>query len=219
MQPAPQKHSEVVYRKTGPGSSRTTFAERARGYAPAITPLVVGFLLLLAVILVLGLRSAAEMDNVASDARIRTQAYSTRLSNLLNLRLTLTELNNEARLRDAAEARRELTPPLELKLDQARDEAKTSLNNLGEPPPGKEDEKDWNELKSTVQSYIEVTRDRREYNQKGLIAFPRLKRASTKCSQTCSGGMKRLGRRWQQFIGLPRKPFAPGSWLRFLSVP
>ena len=49
--------------------------------------------------------------------RIRTQGYSTRLSNLLNLRLKLTELNNEARLRDAAEARGELRPPLDVKLD------------------------------------------------------------------------------------------------------
>src|SRR5262245_14900857 len=132
MQPAPEKHSEVVYRKT-PGSGASSFAERARGYAPALTPLIVGFLLLLAVILVLGVRSANKLDDVASDARIRTQAYSTRLSSLLELQLKLTNLNNEARIRDAAEARRELTPPLELKLDQARSKAKAALDNLGAP--------------------------------------------------------------------------------------
>ena len=174
MQPALQKQSEVVYRKTGPATGPTSFAERARGYAPAIMPLIVGFLLLLAVILVLGLHSATQLDNVASDARIRTQAYSTRLSNLLNLRLRLTELNNEARLRDAAEARRELMPPLEVKLAGARNDARDALDTLGEPPPGEQDGKDWNELKETVRSYLEITKDRKLYNQKGFDHFSKV---------------------------------------------
>ena len=174
MKPAPQKQSDVVYRKTVPRSSAGGFAERARGYAPAIMPLIVGFLLLLAVILVLGLKSANKLDDIASDARIRTQAYSSRLSSLLNLRLKLTELNNEARLRDAAESRRELTPPLDLKLDSARDEAKKALNSLGEAPAEEYLAKEWNQLKENVQSYIEVTRDRREYNQKGFARFAKV---------------------------------------------
>ena len=177
MQPAPQKHSETVYRKT-PGSTKNS--DRLTGYAPALTPLIVGFLLLLAVILVLGVRSGTKVDDVASDARIRTQGYSTRLSNLLNLRLALTELNNEARLRDAAEARRELTPPLEVKLDRARAEARTALDKLGGPPPGEQDEKAWNELKETVQSYIPITNDRREYNQKGFELFFKVEQSFNK---------------------------------------
>ena len=179
MQPAPQK-SEVVYRRTGPGSSTGGFAERARGYAPALMPLIVGFLLLLAVILVLGLHSDSQLDNVASDARIRTQAYSTRIKNLLTLRLKLTELNNEARIRDAAEARRELKPPLELKLASAKADARTALDTLGGPPPGEQDQKDWNALKETVQSYLEVTNDRKEYNQKGFDRFVRVENSFNK---------------------------------------
>lgn len=179
MQPAAQK-SEVVYRKTGPGSSTGGFAERARGYAPALMPLIVGFLLLLAVILVLGMHSASQLDNVASDARIRTQAYSTRIRNLLTLRLKLTELNNEARIRDAAEARRELTPPLEVKLASAKEEARKAFDNLGGPPPGEQEQKDWNALKETVQSYLEVTNDRKEYNQKGFDRFLRVENSFNK---------------------------------------
>ena len=176
MQPAPQKHTEVVYRKT-PFSTKS---DRLTGYAPALTPLIVGFLLLLAVILVLGLRTERKLDDVASDARIRTQGYSNRLSNLLNLRLKLTELNNEARLRDAAEARRELTPPLEVKLDGARGEARRALENLGGPPPGEDHEKDWNQLKEAVQSYIQITNDRRDYNQKGFELFSNVERSFNK---------------------------------------
>jgi hypothetical protein len=134
MRPAPDKHPEVVYRRT-PASPGAGFAERARGFAPALTPLIVGFLLLLAVILVLGLQSARRMDDVASNSRMLTQGYSTRLSKLLELRLQLTKLESEARLRDVSETSRQLTPPLQVRLDEARTEAGTALANLGPPPP------------------------------------------------------------------------------------
>ena len=171
MKPPPQKELGVVYRRR---RRSTKSPERLTGFAPALMPLIVGFLLLLAVIAALGLRSATKLDDVASDARMRTQAYSARISRLLNLRLKLTELNNEARIRDAAESRKELTPPFDVKLDQARDRAKTALDDLGEPPPGEQDKVDWNKLTQNVQSYIEVTRDRREFNQKGFGQFARV---------------------------------------------
>ena len=147
MQPPSEKEFGVVYRRRRRSAKSP---ERLTGYAPALMPLIVGFLLLLAVIAVLGLRSATKLDDVASDARMRTQAYSTRISRLLNLRLKLTELNNEARIRDAAESRRELTPPFDVKLDQARERAKTALNDLGEPPPGEQDKVDWKKLTQNV---------------------------------------------------------------------
>jgi signal transduction histidine kinase len=171
MKPPPEKELGVVYRRR---RRSTKSPERLTGFAPALMPLIVGFLLLLAVIAALGLRSATKLDDVASDARMRTQAYSARISRLLNLRLKLTELNNEARIRDAAESRKELTPPFDVKLDQARDRAKTALDDLGEPPPGEQDKVDWNKLTQNVQSYIEVTRDRREFNQKGFGQFARV---------------------------------------------
>ena len=87
-----------------PGGRLVHSAERVRGYAPAITPLVVGFLLLLAVLLVLGLRAATKMDDVASNARILTQGYSARLSRILELRLRLNQLDSEARVRDVTQS-------------------------------------------------------------------------------------------------------------------
>src|SRR6185436_10241285 len=177
MKRPPQKELGVVYRRR---RRSTKSPERLTGFAPALMPLIVGFLLLLAVIAALGLRSATKLDDVASDARMRTQAYSARISRLLNLRLKLTELNNEARIRDAAESRKELTPPFDVKLDQARDRAKTALDDLGEPPPGEQDNVDWNKLTQNVQSYIEVTRDRREFNQKGFGQFARVEESFNK---------------------------------------
>ena len=50
---APEKHPEVVYRRTPDPGSALGSTERRRGYAPALAPLVIGFLILLALILAL----------------------------------------------------------------------------------------------------------------------------------------------------------------------
>ena len=182
MKPAPNKHPEVVYRKT-PGSGATGptgFAERIRGFAPALTPLIVGFLLLLAVILVLGLQSAWKMDDVASNARILTQGYSTRLGKMLELRLRVNKLESEARVRDVSATSRQLTPPLEIRLDEAREEAQKALDNLADAPPPpraltdqqrREWPERWKKFKADLQSYIDLTKDVRRYSQDGFSAF------------------------------------------------
>lgn len=181
MKPAPEKHPEVVYRKTpSSGISSSGFSDRIRGLAPALTPLIVGFLLLLAVILMLGLQSAWKMDEVASNARLVTQGYSTRLSNLLDLRLRLNKLESEARVRDVSETSRQLTPPLQVRLDEARDELRKAVEKLGDapPPPPSLDERArqewpqrWETFKVNLQSYIDLTKDVRSYSQRGFPAF------------------------------------------------
>jgi signal transduction histidine kinase len=185
MKPAPDKHPEVVYRKT-PGSrasAATGFAERIRGFAPALTPLIVGFLLLLAVILVLGLQSAWKMDDVASNARIATQGYSSRLSQLLELRLRFNKLESEARVRDVSATSRQLTPPYEIRLDEARSEAQKALEQLKDPPPPpptldevkrKEWPQRWENFKVKLQSYIDLTEDVRLYSKDGFPQFREL---------------------------------------------
>ncbi len=184
MQPAPQKQSEVVYRKTGPAIGPAGFAERARGYAPAIMPLIVGFLLLLAVILVLGLHSAAQMNSVASNARNQTLEYSQRLNLLLELRLSVIKLESEARLRDLSVSNRQITPPLQVRLDDARREATEALRiieKMEAPPPvpappiftGTQQEwlERWKKLKVDLSAFIELTKDTREYSLKGFDKF------------------------------------------------
>ena len=99
MQPAHDKKPEVVYRRSSAAGTTPGTTEHGPGYAPAITPLVIGFLLLLCVILVLGVKSANQMESVGANARLVTQEYSTRLTGLLELQLRLINLNNEARIR------------------------------------------------------------------------------------------------------------------------
>ena len=174
MQPSPQK-PEVVYRRpTDPGSSTP---ERGRGYAPALAPLVTGFLLLLTVLLVLGLKSAGKVADVGDNARRLNLEYSTRLTRLLDFRLKLMALENEARWRDLSESNRGLKPPFDVRLDKARDEAISALNGLGSAPSSTDEktreayEKNWNDLKRDTELYIATTQDSRTYSLKGFNQF------------------------------------------------
>src|SRR6185436_12138074 len=157
MQSSQQK-PEVVYRSTpDPGSTPT---ERGRGYAPALAPLVIGFLLLLAVILALGLKSAGELYKFGLDSRRLNLEYTTRLNQLLDVRLTLMALENEARLRDISESNRGFKPPFDVRIDKARDDARTALKNLGPPAYSADEttrknyEQIWKALNTDAQAFI-----------------------------------------------------------------
>ncbi|HKU77899.1 MAG TPA: ATP-binding protein [Pyrinomonadaceae bacterium] len=174
MQPAPHK-PEVVYRRTpvpGSGESPTGLLESGRrSVAPAITFLIIGFFLLLGLILTVGIVSVRQMGNVGFQARDVGAQRSARLSLLWDLRLKVTKLNNEARIRDRTEARTpELTPPLDLQLSTTRDEVREAVRKVDTPPLSQEPE--WQKLRDDLQSFIGATEEPKLYNQEG---FPRFK--------------------------------------------
>ena len=173
MESAPQK-PEVVYRKTpDPRSGLSSLPEQGPGYAPAIVPLVIGVLILLAVILVLAIKSANQFAEVSSNARTVTLRYSTQLSNLLEARLKALNLNNEARIRDATDERGGLAPPLDVRLVRARDDLKAVQQTLQEPIPNLK-ENQWETFQSDLQAFIDVTEDRRDYNLQGFDRYKAL---------------------------------------------
>src|SRR6266545_4175575 len=112
----------VVYRRAEPTETNATApapvsvasSVRAGQLSPAIVPLIVGFLLLLVLIAVLGLLSVNRMDEVGHGVLNLEQEHAAKLSLLLKLRLAVTKLDNEARIRAEADARRELKPPFDL---------------------------------------------------------------------------------------------------------
>ena len=169
MKPAPDKHPEVVYRRTPDPGSPAGRTERRRGYAPAIAPLIVGFLLLLGLIVVLGLKSATKMDEVGRATRERALDYSTRLDLLLDLRLKFGQLDNEARVRHRDESTRELKPPFEIKLDRTREEARAAMVLLNHPPLSESE--NWITLHKDLESYLKITEDRRGYALQGYESF------------------------------------------------
>jgi signal transduction histidine kinase len=160
--------STLVYRRTetpAPGNQPA----RDRGIAPAVTPLVIGFTLLLLVITVLGLLSVRRMDDVSFQVRSLEQQHAARLSLLLQLRLALNRLDYEARSRQDAEAHKGLLPPFELKLRTAREEV-NKLLALMEGPPLSQEAK-WNQFRADLESYVQVTEDLRRYSLQGFAKF------------------------------------------------
>jgi signal transduction histidine kinase len=172
MQPA-EKRAEVVYRRkpdvnaARDGEVTSDLAKRA--FARAISPVIIGFLLLLVLILGLGIRSATKMESVGSNARELGLSYSARLALLSDLRLMVTKVDNEARARHNAETRREMMPPFDVRLNNAREEVRGALKQLDRPPLTEQPE--WFKLKNDLQAYLEVTSDARRYSLEGFQKF------------------------------------------------
>jgi signal transduction histidine kinase len=177
MQPE-QKKPEVVYRRT-PDPRSGGSSERGPGYAPALAPLIIGFLLLLVVISVLGYKSANKTTDVSLNARDSNMRYYTQLSRLLDVRLRAIDLNNEARFRDAAVTRREVIPPVDVRVDRARDELR-KVQALLTDPVANLNPKDWEYFKQTLQAYIDITQNQRLYNQYGFERYKKLEESLEK---------------------------------------
>src|SRR5690348_11603293 len=136
MKPVPQNDSDVVYRR--PQSPDTPPLTQAPDtpttrLAPTLTPIAIGFLLLLGLILLLGLLSTRRMEQVSLDAQNKVSQNSTNKTILLDIRLAITKLDNETRVESAAESQR-IKPPLDLRFHGARDEVRAQLDRLERPP-------------------------------------------------------------------------------------
>jgi signal transduction histidine kinase len=169
---------EVVYRRVTPPEGNQTAGPvradgpnrgRSREIAPAISPLIVGFTVLLALILTLGYLSVRRMDDVSFRVLDLEHQYAAKLGLLLRLRLGLTKLNNEARARQEADARRELKPPFDLGLGRAHEEVNQLMGQLEKPPLS--DDPAWHQFRNDLQSYVEVTNDLRTYSFEGFSKF------------------------------------------------
>jgi signal transduction histidine kinase len=167
----------IVYRRAeptetnayAPAPATAASTVRVGQLSPAIVPLIVGFLLLLVLIAVLGLLSVNRMDEVGNSVLNLEQEHAAKWSLLLNFRLALTKLDNEARIRAEADARRELKPPFDLRLGLARDEVKDLLDRLKNPPLS--NDAAWGRFRSDLASYVEVTEDLRRYSLEGFRKF------------------------------------------------
>src|ERR1043166_6527793 len=156
MKPVPQKDSDsdVVYRRTTTSDTplpaiQTTEPQTSR-LAPTLTPIAVGFLLLLVLISGLGLLSTNKMERVSFDAQTKVTQNSSIKSTLLNVRLAVTKLDNEARVASAAESQR-IKPPGDLRLHGARDEVRTQLAVLERPRLSEKSE--WRQLHDDIHRY------------------------------------------------------------------
>ena len=166
----------VVYRRQEPEQNPEpgdAAAQAISGWthqlAPAIMPLIIGFLILLVLILVLGIVSGRRMDEVGGAVLGLEEQHAAKFSLLLKLRLAVTKLDNEARGRAEAEARRELRPPLDLRLSNAREETNKLLREFERPPLANDET--WRHFRGDLERYVEVTEDLRRYSLEGFEKF------------------------------------------------
>src|ERR1043166_3387717 len=155
----------VVYRRLAPA----TPGRATPRLDPALWPLVAGFALLLLLILVLGNLSVRRIEETSSQAMVLAENFAAKNQVLLELRVALTKLDNEARKRMEAVARREIRPPIDLRLDTARNEVANKLPQLDHLPLA--DLSKWRKFRDDLAAYVEITRDRDRYVREGYTSF------------------------------------------------
>ncbi|MGH9875162.1 MAG: two-component system sensor histidine kinase NtrB [Pyrinomonadaceae bacterium] len=163
----------AVYRRADVASAILSVAKAksiwTRELSPAIIPLIIGFLLLISLIGVIGYLSVSRMDDVGGAVLDLEQQHAAKLSLLLKIRLAVTKLNNEARTRAEADARRELKPPFEIRLNTARSELNQRLRELEQPPLASDPV--LNKFRNDLVAYAKATEDLRTYSLEGFGKF------------------------------------------------
>jgi signal transduction histidine kinase len=157
---------QVVYRRVVPPAAG---GKKESRLDPTLLPLVAGFALLLLLIWVLGNLSVRRLEDTSRTALESEHSHAIRAGLLLQFRVALTRLDNEARKRMEANARRELTPPFDLRLDTARGEVTSLLPKLERVPLAELPK--WQKFRDDVAAYVEITKDRNRYSQEGFAKF------------------------------------------------
>src|ERR1043166_1506525 len=133
MDRTPTNEGRVVYRRVTP-PGETTPPKHEQRFDPALLPLIIGFAILLLLVLAQGNLSVRRLEDTSRRSLQLEQSYAARASLLLQFRVALTRLDNEARNRADADARHELRPPFDLRLDTARGKVSELLPWLDHPP-------------------------------------------------------------------------------------
>src|SRR5437763_2598669 len=176
-----QEKGRVVYSRLegagGGGSAREgRVAEFAAALAHdslwrALLPLFVGFALLVGLVFGLGQQSASKV----AEARYSTQSEERRLAAaqnfLLNLRLELSKLDTEARIRGRIEAGTQgvMLPPTELRLRNERDAVAKLLPEFD--TLRLTDAAAKQKTRGLLDKYVEDTKDARAYSLEGFSDY------------------------------------------------
>ena len=161
-----QPDGEVVYRRVVPPAAG---GKKERRLDPTLAPLAAGFALLLLLIWVLGSLSVSRLEDTSRAALDLEHTHAKRAGLLLQLRVSLTKLDVEARKRMEASARGELTPPFDLRLDSARGEVTDHLATLDHLPLAELPK--WRKFRDDLAVYLEITKDKNRYSQEGFAKF------------------------------------------------
>lgn len=172
-----KRDGDVVYHRiSSPEAEQNAQKQSARrltpaqhSIAPTLTPLVVGFVLLLALVGGLGYLSVQKLDDVSRNVLDREQQHAAKLGLLLRLRVAVNRLNNEARTRARDKSEGGIRNPFGLTLSNARKETEQLLNALNSPAFSQLD--NWHALRADLATFIEITKDLTRYDNEGFKQF------------------------------------------------
>src|SRR5580765_747792 len=126
---------KVVYRRVAPAEPQVPARPpQETRVDPTLMPLLIGCALLLLFVIVLGNLSVRRVEDTSRQVLVLEQQFAARAALLLQSRVALTRLDNEARDRMEAESRKELRPPFDVRLNSARDELAKLLPVLDRVP-------------------------------------------------------------------------------------
>jgi nitrogen fixation/metabolism regulation signal transduction histidine kinase len=176
-----KEDGEVVYRRIGSDVERTEPPEGKRGgqrrppvtppLAPTLKTIIVGFVLLLALVILLGYLSVRKADEVGTKILDDERRYAAIRDFTFELRNASTKLDNEARARGRklGTETEETRPIFEGPLTRARTHVKELLRRL-ERPPYSESEK-WRSLYTRLVAFVQATEDPDAYLREGYVKF------------------------------------------------
>ncbi|HEX8291749.1 MAG TPA: hypothetical protein VF570_08345, partial [Pyrinomonadaceae bacterium] len=133
-----------------------------------LVPLSVGFALLVGLVIGLGYQSAAKVSDITYGTKDEYNRLSTMSDTLLNMRLALSRLDTEARMRARLEAGtgRVMLPPSDLRLRNERGEVERLLAGFDQLPIPDGAKK--REVHDRVVDYVATTRDLDAYSLEGF---------------------------------------------------
>jgi signal transduction histidine kinase len=200
IEPGPKTapEGEVVYRRVTTASQEQP---KSRGpndprFDPTLMPLLVGCALLLLFVIVLGNLSVSRVENTSREVLDLEQQYTARAALLLQLRITLTQLDHEARNKEEAKARHELRPPFDMRLGTARAELAKSIEKLDRPPLAQLPQ--WRTFHDDLVVYVETTKDSTAYSMHGFEQFQRADRELNELIQQNSVEQSEVTQRSEQ---------------------
>src|SRR5947209_5783201 len=134
----------------------------------ALLPLFIGFALLVGLVFGLGYQSASKLEEARFSTQTEERMLATTQNSLLNLRLELSRLDTEARIRGRIEAGTQsvMLPPSDLRLRNERDAFVKLLPGFDALPIRDADAKQ--RTRQLLDKYVEDTKDLRSYSLEGF---------------------------------------------------
>jgi signal transduction histidine kinase len=134
----------------------------------AVVPLLLGFAMLIALVIGLGLLSDDKLEHISIETSADERRLSSMFGNLLNLQLALSKLNTEARIRARVEAGTEgvIQLPTDLRLRREREAVEALLKTYDALPLSDEAKK--LEARRRIEAFVETTKDLDNYSRNGF---------------------------------------------------